>query len=259
MTIPDEYTGDRPRYVPSSTYRLQVYSAFPLPEATAIVPYLARLGATCCYTSPYFTAAPGSTHGYDVANHNEISPEAGGAEALTAFSAALAAHDMGHIVDFVPNHMGIGSSNARWHDLLENGPSSPAAAFFDVDWTPAKAELQAKLLLPILGDQYGNVLDRGELQLAFSNGGLVVRYFDEVVPIDPREAPRVYQAAVEAAAAALAADHPDLLELQSIVASLQNLPAYTESEPGRIAERQREKEIARARLQRGIEAHQRFG
>ncbi len=250
MNMPDEYQGDRPRYVPCSTYRLQVYGQFPLPEATAIVPYLARLGVGACYTSSYFTAAPGSTHGYDVANHNEISPEVGGAEAHTAFSVALAEHRLGHIVDFVPNHMGIGSSNARWYDLLENGPSSPAAAFFDVDWTPVKAELHAKLLLPILGDQYGIVLERGELQLAFMDGALVLRYFDQVLPLNPRQMPRVYLAAVEAAAAALESDGPSLHEFQSIVASLQNLPAYTESEPGRIAERQREKEIARARLQR---------
>ncbi|MEP6916880.1 MAG: alpha-amylase family glycosyl hydrolase, partial [Acidobacteriota bacterium] len=143
-------------YVPVSTYRLQVHGGFPLPAARDIVPYLARLGVDTCYTSSYFTAAPGSTHGYDVNNHNEINPEVGGADAHTAFTAALAAHGMRHIVDFVPNHMGIGGgTNPWWNDLLENGPSAAAAIFFDVDWHPVKAELHAKLLLPILGDQYG--------------------------------------------------------------------------------------------------------
>src|SRR4051812_43207390 len=186
---------DRPIYVPTSTYRLQVHHAFPLTAACDVVPYLARLGVDACYTSPYFTAAPGSTHGYDVCNHNEINPELGGAEAFADFSAAVARHGMHHIVDFVPNHMGIGTgSNAAWNDVLENGPSSPAAIFFDIDWHPVKAELQAKLLLPILGDQYGRVLERGELQLAFTGVALVLRYFDTELPINPRQAAKVYAA-----------------------------------------------------------------
>ena len=251
MKSSDEYSGDRPRYVPVSTYRLQVHHQFPLTAATGIVPYLSRLGVGACYTSPYFTAAPGSTHGYDVADHNEINPEVGGAEAHTAFVAAIAAHGMGHVVDFVPNHMGIGTgNNARWNDLLENGPSSPAAIFFDVDWSPVKAELHAKLLLPILGDQYGNVLERGELQLAFRDGLLVLRYFEQVLPINCREAPRVYSTAIEPATAAVGKDSPDLNEFLSIITSLQNLAPYTETDPTRIAERQREKEVARTRLVR---------
>jgi (1->4)-alpha-D-glucan 1-alpha-D-glucosylmutase len=245
------YSGDRARYVPGSTYRLQVHRQFPLTAAAAVVPYLARLGADACYTSPYFTAAPGSTHGYDVADHNEISPEVGGAEALTAFAAAVAEHGMGHVVDFVPNHMGIGTgNNVRWNDLLENGPSSPAAIFFDVDWSPVKAELQAKLLLPILGDQYGNVLERGELQLELRQGLLVLRYFEQVLPINCREAPRVYSLAIGAATTALGRDSPHLNEFLSIITSLQNLSPYTETDPARIAERQREKEVARTRLVR---------
>jgi (1->4)-alpha-D-glucan 1-alpha-D-glucosylmutase len=251
MNSSDEYSGDRPRYVPVSTYRLQIYRDFPLTSAARIIPYLARLGVGACYTSPYFTAAPGSTHGYDVADHNEINPEVGGAEAHTAFIEAIAAHAMGHVVDFVPNHMGIGTgNNARWNDLLENGPSSPAAIFFDVDWSPVKAELHAKLLVPILGDQYGQVLERGELQLALHDGLLVLRYFEQTLPINSREAPRVYSVAVDAAAAAVGADSPHLNEFLSIITSLQNLASYTETDPARIAERQREKEVARIRLMR---------
>jgi (1->4)-alpha-D-glucan 1-alpha-D-glucosylmutase len=196
---------ERPVYVPTSTYRLQVHSEFPLPAATAVLGYLRRLGVDTCYTSPYFTASPGSTHGYDVCNHNEINPELGGREAYDAFARTLKAEGLGHIVDFVPNHMGIGTGrNIWWNDVLENGPSSPSARFFDVDWTPVKAELHAKLLLPILGDQYGQVLERA----------------------------------------------PVLHEFQSIIASLQNMPPYTEEDVSRSAERQREKEVARARLAR---------
>lgn len=241
----------RPRHVPISTYRLQVHREFPLTAARDVVSYLARLGVGAVYTSPYFTAAPGSTHGYDVCNHNEINPELGGPEAHDAFTAAVSEHQMGHIVDFVPNHMGIGTgTNPWWHDLLENGPSSPAAMFFDVDWTPVKAALYAKLLLPILGDQYGKVLERGELQLAFRDGAIVLHYFEQELPINPRTAPQVYRTAGEPLREALGEGHPQLHEFLSIVSSLENMPAYTESQPDRIAERHREKEVARGRLGR---------
>jgi (1->4)-alpha-D-glucan 1-alpha-D-glucosylmutase len=240
-----------PRHVPVSTYRLQIHRDFPLAAAREVVPYLARLGIGAVYTSPYFTAEPGSTHGYDVCNHNEINPEVGGREAHGAFAAAVAADGMGHVVDFVPNHMGIGTStNAWWRDVLENGPGAAAAPFFDVDWSPVKPELRAKLLLPILGDQYGRVLERGELQLAFRDGELVLLYGSHELPINPKQAPRVYRAAVEPLQATLGADHPDLFEFLSIVSSLENTPSYTESQPDRIAERHREKEVARGRLAR---------
>jgi (1->4)-alpha-D-glucan 1-alpha-D-glucosylmutase len=244
----------RPRFVPISTYRLQVYQAFPLGEAAAIVPYLARLGVGTCYTAPYFTAEPGSTHGYDVCNHNEINPELGGEAAHRQFIDALKQHGLGHVVDFVPNHMGIGGGgNAWWRGVLENGPSSPTAKYFDIDWTPVKAELQAKLLLPILGDQYGQVLERGELQLQFRDGLLVLRYFEHELPINPRQAPRVYRLAVDPLTAALGSDNRDLHEFLSIVASLENMPPYTEQDPARIADRQREKEVAKARLSRLVQ------
>ena len=241
----------RPRRVPVSTYRLQVHAGFPLPEAARVVPYLSALGAGACYTAPYFTAVPGSTHGYDVCDHNEINPELGGAEAHREFTDAVVRHGLVHIVDFVPNHMGVGAGgNAWWHDVLENGPSSPAATFFDIDWAPTKTELYAKLLLPILGDQYGQVLERGELRLEFHDGGLALRYFEHLLPVNPRQAPRAYRMAVEPLTAELGADSPHVHEFLSILASLENMPAYTEQSPDRIAERQREKEVARARLSR---------
>src|SRR5262245_1183779 len=241
----------RPAFVPLSTYRLQVHRGFPLTAASEIVPYLARLGVDTCYTSPYFTAAPDSTHGYDVCNHNEINPEVGGREAHDRFVAALADHTMHHIVDFVPNHMGVGTGrNSWWNDVLENGPSSPAAVFFDIDWHPVKAELKAKLLLPIIGDQYGRVLERGELQLAFVGRTIVLRYFDQELPFNPPQAARVYGIAAERLKSSLGDNHPSLNELLSIVTSLQNLPPYTTTDPERVAERHREKEVARTRLER---------
>ena len=240
-----------PDYVPVSTYRLQVHAGFRLADAARIVPYLERLGISTVYSSPYFTAAPGSTHGYDVCNHNEISPELGGDAAHLEFTNAVRAAGLGHIVDFVPNHMGIGSGgNAWWTDVLENGPSSPAAGYFDIDWAPLKAELHAKLLLPILGDQYGNVLERGELKLEFREGALSLHYFENVLPINPREVPRVLGLAVGPVTARLGDDNPRLHEFLSVLTSLGNLPPYTEQDPARVSERQREKEVARTRLAR---------
>ena len=243
---------DRPRYVPVSTYRLQVHGAFPLTAAADVIPYLARLAVGAVYTSPYFAASPGSTHGYDVSNHNEINPELGGCAAHAAFVRAAAGHQLLHMVDFVPNHMGIGTgANTWWNDVLENGPSSAFAKFFDIDWAPpVKEELYAKLLLPILGDQYGQVLERGELQLVFRDGGLTLRYFDHDLPVNPDTAPRLFRAAVAPLTGTRGAEHPQLHEFLSIVASLENVPLYTETDPERMAIRQREKEVARGRMGR---------
>lgn len=228
-----------------------MYSAFPLTAARDVVPYLALLGVSACYTSPYFTAVPGSTHGYDVCDHNEINPEAGGIDALHGFSAALAEHGLRHVVDFVPNHMGIGTGgNARWNDVLENGPSSPDAAFFDIEWAPEREGLQAKLLLPILGDQYGRVLERGELRVVFRDGQLRLRYNDTELPINPRQSPRAFKLAIDPLTTLLGQDSPALHEFLSIVSSLRNLPPYTEQRPDLMAERRREKEVARTRLVR---------
>jgi (1->4)-alpha-D-glucan 1-alpha-D-glucosylmutase len=238
-------------YVPTSTYRLQLHAGFPFAAAADAAEYLARLGAGACYTSPYFTATPGSTHGYDVVNHNAINPELGGPGGHALFVARLSTFALGHIVDLVPNHMGINTeANAWWRDVLENGPSSPAARFFDIEWTPVKASLHAKLLLPILGDQYGKVLERGELSLAFRDGTLVLRYNDQELPTDPKHIPDVLRHAIEPMTAELGADNPQLHEFLSILASLQNLPGQTELDATQAAERQREKEVARARLAR---------
>ena len=254
-------------YVPLSTYRLQLHAGFTFDAAADLAGYLAQLGVGACYTSPYFAANPGSTHGYDVSNHNEINPELGGPDGHARFIARLADLGLGHILDFVPNHMGIATrTNLWWRDVLENGPGSPGARFFDIDWTPLKATLKAKLLLPILGDQYGRVLERGELVLAFVDGLLVVRHFDDEVPINPKYAPLVLRRAVAPLTNELGAESPILHEFLSILTSLQNLPdladdaatavepeASTEDRPRHealVEDRQREKEVARARLSR---------
>jgi (1->4)-alpha-D-glucan 1-alpha-D-glucosylmutase len=247
-------------YIPASTYRLQLHAGFPFRAAEEAAGYLARLGVGAIYTSPYFAASPGSTHGYDVADHNTINPELGGHDAHTAFTSCLRSLGLGHVVDFVPNHMGIGTgANTWWRDVLENGPASPAARFFDIDWTPVKAALHNKLLLPILGDQYGRVLERGELVVAYVEGSLVVRYFEHELPINPTFAPLVLKRAVGPLTAALGADSPALHEFLSILTSLQNLPSGTVQDPAQVSERQREKEVARTRLAKLAADHPEVG
>jgi len=250
--LTDTEPGGRWR-VPVSTYRLQFHRGFTFAQARDLVPYLAALGITDCYSSPHLKANPGSTHGYDICDHNQLNPDVGTESEYAAFTSALAAHGMGQVVDFVPNHMGIDAgTNAWWRDVLENGPCSAFAAFFDVDWDPIKSELEEKVLLPVLGDQYGLVLERGELRVVYEDGSFVLRYFDRNLPINPRQFPRILEHDLELLQGDLGEEDPQVLELLSIATSLRNLPAYTETDAARVTERHREKEVARERLQRLI-------
>ena len=142
--------------IPVATYRLQFNDTFPWKSAASIVDYLKDLGIGAVYASPIGMARPGSPHGYDVVDPARLNPDLGEAVEMEGFVSRLRAHGLGLIVDVVPNHMSIwGSANRYWNDLLENGPSSPYASWFDVDWTPPKPDLEAKVLLPVLGDQFG--------------------------------------------------------------------------------------------------------
>jgi len=177
---------------PVATYRVQLSHAFTFRDLQALTPYLHELGVSDCYCSPILAARARSPHGYDISDHGRLNPEIGTLVDLDALSASLRAHDLGLVVDFVPNHMAIDpQTNAWWRDVLENGPSSPYSRFFDVDWRPVKEELRDKVLLAILGDQYGEVLERGELQVRFDDGALMLHYFDRVLPINPRRTPQV--------------------------------------------------------------------
>ena len=247
-------THPQPPRRPVSTYRLQLHGDFRFADAQEVLPYLAALGVTECYSSPLLKANPGSKHGYDICEHGQVNPELGSRADFDRFCDALQAHGLGHIVDIVPNHMACDPrSNPWWRDVLENGPSSPFSSYFDIDWEPIKPELKGKVLLPVLGDQYGRVLERGELQLRFADGALHLRYFDQEFPVNPRRVPLILGLHLDELERDLAGD-PGLREYLSILTALQNLPANTERDAARIAERQREKEVARERLARLVEA-----
>ncbi|MGI8890457.1 MAG: malto-oligosyltrehalose synthase [Chthoniobacterales bacterium] len=235
--------------IPSSTYRLQFNRNFTFTQARALVPYLHALGISDCYASPYFQARADSLHGYDISDHNKLNEVVGSRAEYDEWVGELRQRDMGQVLDFVPNHMGISEpQNLWWADVLENGPSSAYAPFFDIDWRPLKSDLRDKVLIPILGDQYGRVLERGELRVHFDGGRFFLRYFDHEFPIAPGTYRHVLEIALEQLTKHKNEDF--YAELQSILTALEYLPRRAETGPGRIAERAREKEIIKRRLER---------
>ena len=172
--------------VPVSTYRVQMHKDFNFGHAQAIVGYLKQLGIGDFYSSPIFEARPGSMHGYDVARHDRFNPELGGSEGFASFSAELQRQGLGLLLDIVPNHMGVGNDSIWWQDVLENGHASRYSEYFDIDWKPLKGALRNKLLLPILGNQYGTELESKHIQVSIEDGRPLVRYYDHTMPIAPR-------------------------------------------------------------------------
>ena len=203
--------------IPLATYRLQLGPRLTFDDAAELVPYLAALGISDCYVSPFFETSSDSSHGYDVSDHNRIREELGGEPAFIRFSDALRRYGLGLLVDLVPNHMGIaGNRNRWWLDVLEHGAGSRYAHVFDIDWNRATPELAGKVLLPVLGDQYGIVLERGELRLELNDGVFTVRYYETVLPIAPRSYSRILGHRIDELEAALGPSHPGLLELKAL-------------------------------------------
>jgi (1->4)-alpha-D-glucan 1-alpha-D-glucosylmutase len=242
------------RRVPRATYRLQFNSNFTLQQAGALAPYLDDLGISDCYASPLLAACPGSEHGYDICDHSRLNPALGDDRDFDAFVAALHDHAMGLILDTVPNHMGISlPDNAWWLDVLENGPGSIYAPYFDIDWQPIKPELENKVLLPILEDQYGQVLESGKLALAYENGAFFIYHYETKLPV----APRSYSAILTKALDHLTLDEADeqMQEFRSILFTLDHLPPRTSQEDEALEERNREKEVIKRRLAALTEAN----
>lgn len=234
--------------MPVSTCRLQFSGRFRFSDARDIVRYLHDLGITDIYASPYLKARKGSLHGYDIVDPNTLNPEVGTEEEYNEMINELKKYDMGQILDIVPNHIGIGSENAWWMDVLENGPSSVYANFFDIDWEPVKKELKDKILLPILGDQYGKALDGQELKLNFKGGAFFLHYYEHIFPIRPQTYIQILEHRIGELKESLHPENPHFIELLSIITALKHLPYYTEKDPEKITERYREKEIIKKRL-----------
>src|ERR1700682_5931831 len=236
---------------PSSTYRLQFHAGFTFEAARRLVPCLHSLGVSHIYASPYLRARSGSMHGYDVADPSSLNPELGSPEDFDHMVGALQQLGRGQLVDVVPNHMGIGDpGNYRWLDVLENGPASIYARFFDINWRPSgsQAKDQLKLVVPTLGDQYGKVLENGEFKVEYAGGAFSIAYYDHSFPVAPDSYPLILEDVRERLEEELGRRHEHVQELASILTALRHLPPRRMLDASAIEERNREKEIVKRRI-----------
>jgi (1->4)-alpha-D-glucan 1-alpha-D-glucosylmutase len=228
-----------------ATYRVQFRPEFTLEDAAGaagaakLAGYLARLGVSHLYASPYLQSAPGSTHGYDVVDYNQVNQELGGEQAHTRLVEALQQAGLGQVLDIVPNHMAISPRNPWWWDVLENGPSSRYAAFFDVEWDPPETRHANAILLPVLGDQYGRVLEAGEIHLEFAVDTFTIRYHDQVFPVDPDSLGPILSAAGERSQNA---------RLAFLASAAEHLPDSSATDRESAVRRDREKAVLRGLL-----------
>src|SRR3954447_5357373 len=244
-----------PPPIPIATYRLQLSKEFDFDAAAAVVPYLKSLGISHVYSSPLLKARAGSTHGYDVVDHNQFNPELGGEDGFLRFSDMLRKHDLGLILDFVPNHVGVHfADNEWWLDMLEWGPASPHAASFDVDWDQLPHRARGGILLPILGSAYGQALEKGELELRYdaASGSFSAWYFEHRLPISPERYSEMLRAIVKEAQAQDEPAGKHLLDFASRYARLHH--PNREEAPAFKAEL-RSIEGATAVIERGLETY----
>jgi len=229
------------RRIPTSTYRLQLHKGFPFDDAAGIAEYLHDLGISHVYCSPYLQAAPGSMHGYDVVDPQRVNAELGGAEAHERFCRRLGEVGLGQVLDIVPNHMSLGQENRYWWDVLENGPSSRYASFFDIDWQPYEERLRNKVLLPVLEDQYGRVLQAGKIKVLRHGNLFQVECGDQSLPVAPPSLPVI----MTRAAAYARSD-----TLSFLAASFGRLPAPEYVDRQTILARHRDKLVLQGLLAR---------
>lgn len=244
--------------VPGATYRIQFHAGCTFEQVTQAVPYLQALGISHLYSSPYLRARPGSTHGYDIVDHSQVNPEVGGDEAHARLCRALRRAGMGQILDIVPNHMGVlEADNAWWLDVLEHGQASPHANTFDIEWAPPAPEMAGRLLLPVLGDHYGKVLEAGEIRLHFdaASGEFGLRYWNHRFPIDPAHYPRILDALptppprdeAESDSQAVAA---------ALLGAFRRLPARDDPDPERRHARLRDSGVYKQQFARLVARHE---
>jgi (1->4)-alpha-D-glucan 1-alpha-D-glucosylmutase len=227
--------------IPSSTYRLQLHAGFPFEEAARVSDYIAELGVSHIYSSPVLQTAPGSTHGYDVTDFKAISQELGGGNAREAYQKRLEALGLGQVLDIVPNHMSLAQNNSYWRDVLENGRESRYADYFDVDWDTGEERMRNKILLPVLGDQYGMVLKSGAIQLKRTATRFEIEVNDTRLPAAPSSTASL----LESAAQALRSE-----TLGFLADSLRQLPGEVGETPAARRRRQRNQAVLLSLLTR---------
>ncbi len=226
------------RHLPLVTYRLQFSSQFRFTQALELVDYFSALGVSHLYSSPIFKARAGSTHGYDITDHNRLNPEIGTEDEFRSWTDALRERNMGLVLDIVPNHVGISEHNPWWQDVLANGRSSRFAEYFDIDWSPLKPELENKLLLPVLGLQYGEELESGRIKLGFDTK-FFISYYDKRFPVDLRSVNSILEPALTKVSAGTT-EGSEISELESWMASVRDLPPHSTTDPEYAQQRRRE-------------------
>src|SRR5579871_5492841 len=236
----------RPRLL--ATYRLQFNKDFTFQDAAKIVDYLADLGITHVYASPILTARRGSGHGYDVTDPTRLNPELGTEADFLAFRAELHERGMGLILDVVPNHMSASSENAWWMDVLENGPESAYASYFDIDWRPPSRMLEGKVLLPVLGRPFGEALEHQELKLIVLEGKFCFQYFDSLFPLAPATYHLILRRRLNDLREALGEHSPSFQEYSGIAAAAAALTDDSTTTRDAGADRRQRFESLRQRL-----------
>ncbi|MEO6802193.1 MAG: malto-oligosyltrehalose synthase [Granulicella sp.] len=226
---------------PGSTYRLQLHKNFTFDAAASVATYLQELGISHVYCSPYLQASPGSMHGYDVVDHQRVNDELGGRAGHGRFCRVLGDLGLGQVLDIVPNHMSLGPENRYWWDVLENGTSSQYASFFDIDWQPQEERLRDKVLVPVLGDQYGRVLQGGGIKVVRRGTAFLVEVAGQTLPVSPRSLPVVL---------ARAAEYAKSDTLRFLAASFGRLPEPEIWDRWKILVRHRDKVVVLGLLQR---------
>lgn len=244
------------KHPPQATYRLQFNKQFTFKHAAELIEYLHQLGISHCYSSPIAAAKPGSMHGYDMVDSNRINPEIGSLADFEHFANALHRSGMFLILDIVPNHMYIGhSSNQWWQDVLENGPSSPYAEYFDIDWTPSRSAFNNKVLLPLLDQQYGSALENQILSVGYANGAFYVELHEIKLPTDPKSWNSILESLADEVQKILPTESEGILELNSILIAIDHLPSGLEKDKEKVVERLSEKESIKKRLDTLFRTH----
>lgn len=241
------------KHSPRATYRIQLTPEFGFAALQAALPYLQFLGISDLYLSPVFRTRPGSRHGYDVTDHSQLNPELGTVGEFRALSAACRVHGMGIVLDIVPNHMAVMTGDNRWWlDVLENGPASKFARCFDIDWTPTRASMRNRLLVPILGGPLGDAIDQGEISFHFDaqQGSFFACYADFRFPLDPRAYSRLFRDSAGSIAAGLPSDEVTRQDFLSLLDAFDALPAARPAAPATLELRDRDKEVNKRRLAR---------
>jgi (1->4)-alpha-D-glucan 1-alpha-D-glucosylmutase len=216
---------------PTGTYRLQLCPDFTFRDVVPLLAYLRKLGISHLYLSPIFACRPGSTHGYDIVEMNEINPELGGREGLRILSEEMGQAGMGWLQDVVPNHRAFHGANGLLMDVLENGHHSPYHRFFDILWDHPYENIRGRVLAPFLGDFYAKCLERGEILLSYGEKGFEIRYYELQLPIAIRTYNRILKRNLHSLKARTDLPVADLSKLLALIRFIDNLDGETRRNP----------------------------